>query len=188
MNAFTLHLMRHGAPQLAGRLLGHLDAPSEPEGIALCAARARGLDFARVVTSDLSRAQAPGAIIAAERGVEQDVDARWRELHFGAWEGRDPASLPAEDLTRFWDDPDAFPPPGGEHWSGLCSRVADGLAQLGGPVLVISHAGAMRAALAVLCGFGIKQGWAVDLPYGAVLSLRVWAGDQPSGQIIGLVT
>src|SRR3546814_16373405 len=79
--------MRTGAPQLAGRLLGHLDAPPEAEGIALCVDRARHLDFARVVTSDLARARTPGAAIAAERDVELDVDSRWRELHFGGWEG-----------------------------------------------------------------------------------------------------
>ncbi|WP_313809482.1 histidine phosphatase family protein [Sphingobium sp.] len=190
--AVTLYLMRHGVPQPGGRLLGHLDAPPEAEGIALCVERARGLDFARVVTSDLSRAQAPGAIIAAERGVGHGVDARWRELHFGQWEGADPITLPADDLARFWDDPDGFPPPGGESWADLRARIGAGLDDLAGPALVVSHAGAMRAALAVLCGFDARQGWAVDLPYGAVLSLRVWPGAQgaerPSGQIIGLVT
>lgn len=187
MKAFPLHLMRHGAPQLAGRLLGHLDAPPEAEGIALCVERARGLDFARVVTSDLSRAQAPGAIIAAERSIDHDVDNRWRELHFGRWEGADPATLASADLARFWDDPDGFPPPEGESWADLCARIRDGLGDLGEPVLVVSHAGAMRAALAVLCGFDVRQGWAVDLPYGAVLSLRVWPGEQPSAQITGLM-
>ncbi|APL95119.1 phosphoglycerate mutase [Sphingomonas sp. BHC-A] len=186
MNAFPLHLMRHGAPQLAGRLLGHLDAPPEAEGIALCVDRARHLDFARVVTSDLARARTPGAAIAAERDVELDVDSRWRELHFGDWEGADPARLPAEDLARFWDDPDGFPPPGGESWTDLCNRIGDGLAALGEPVLVVCHAGAIRAALSVLCGFDARRGWAVDLPYGAVLSLRIWP-EGPSGQITGLI-
>ncbi len=56
---------------------------------------------------------------------------------------------------------------------------------LGEPALVVCHAGAIRAALAVLCGFDVRQGWAVDLPYGAVLSLRVWPEGR-SGQITGL--
>src|SRR3546814_15443756 len=90
--------MRTGAPQLAGRLLGHLDAPPEAEGIALCVDRARHLDFARVVTSDLARARTPGAANAAERDVELDVDSRWRDQNFGDWEGDDPASLPAEGV------------------------------------------------------------------------------------------
>lgn len=188
MNGFTLHLMRHGAPELAGKLLGHLDAPPAREGIALCVERARGVDFTQVVTSDLSRARAPGAIVAAERGVAHAVDIRWRELNFGAWEGVDPATLSAEALGRFWNSPDDCPPPGGERWSDLCDRVGAALTNLAGPALILSHAGAMRAALAHLCGLDHRQAWAVDLPYGALLSLRVWPGETPTAQITGLVT
>lgn len=178
--------MRHGVPQMAGRLLGHLDAPPEAAGIAACVDRARGLDFARVVTSDLARAMAPGVLIAAERGVAHAIDARWRELHFGAWEGADPADLPGELLARFWDDPNGSPPPGGERWADLTARVGAALADLNGAALILCHAGSMRAALSVLCGFDVRQGWAIDLPYAAVLSLRVWPGEPLSGQIVGL--
>ncbi|HEX7741849.1 MAG TPA: histidine phosphatase family protein [Sphingobium sp.] len=188
MSGFALYLMRHGAPEMAGRLLGHLDAPPGRDGMALCIERARGLPFAHVVTSDLSRARSPGAIVAAERGLVHHVDPRWRELHFGAWEGSDPATLPADDLARFWNAPDECPPPGGERWSDLCDRVRAALADIAEPALVLSHAGAMRAALAVLCGFDYRQAWAVDLPYGALLSLRVWRDEASTAQITGLVT
>jgi alpha-ribazole phosphatase len=188
VNAFALHLMRHGAPERPGRLWGHEDEPSSAEGVALCVERARTLDFARVVTSDLSRTWAPGAIIAGEREVPHDSDPQWRELHFGQWDGADPALLPQGDLARFWRDPDGFPPPGGERWCDLRGRIAAALHACCEPMLIICHAGAMRAALAVLCGFDMRQGWAVDLPYGAVLSLKVWPGEQPSGQMTGLLT
>ncbi len=183
-----LHLMRHGVPEGAGRLLGHCDAPPEAAGIAACVERARALDFGRVVTSDLSRATALGAIVARERGIAHGVDARWRELHFGRWEGADPAELPGDALARFREDPNGFPPPDGERWMDLLARVGAALADLTEPALVICHAGAMRAALTHLCGFDLRQGWAVDLPYGAVLSLRVWPGEPLSAQITGLAS
>lgn len=181
-----VHLMRHGTPELAGRLLGHLDAPPEPTDIGRCVERTRGLDFARVISSDLARARTLAAVIAAERAVPHDVDARWRELDFGAWEGADPAGLTAEDLGRFWDDPDGNPPPGGERWFDLCRRVGEALAVVTGPALIVTHAGAMRAALARIGGFDHRQGWAFDLPYGAVLSLKLWHGETVSGQIAAL--
>jgi len=54
------------------------------------------------------------------------------------------------------------------------------------PTLVVAHGGAMRAALALLCGFTQSQLWAFDLPYGALLSLRAWPGPPRSAQIMGL--
>ncbi len=187
MRHCPLFLMRHGVPEGPGRLIGHSDVAADPDGTRLCVERARGLDFVRLVTSDLARAFAPGAIIAAERQMPHQADARWRELDFGAWEGSDPAVLPQEALGRFWDDPDLSPPPGGERWAGLCARVAAAVADIAEPTLVISHAGAMRAALATLCGFAYRHAWAIDLPYGALVSLRFWPGARPGAQITGLV-
>lgn len=169
-------------------MIGHSDAPADPDAMRLCVERARGLDFARLVTSDLARAFAPGAMIAAERAVPHRADPRWRELHFGAWEGLVPAAVPQEALGRFWDDPDLSPPPGGERWAELCTRVAEAVGDIAEPTLVISHAGAIRAALVALCGFAYRHAWAIDLPYGALVSLRVWPGKRSSAQITGLST
>jgi len=188
VSSFGLHLMRHGAPQTPGLLLGHIDAPADPAAMQLCVERARAIDVAQILSSDLSRASSPAAMIAAERSCAHSSDPRWRELHFGEWEGADPAMLPASDTARFWDQPDDNPPPGGERWSDLCRRVESALATIDQPTLVISHAGAMRAALTLLCGLSYGQAWAIDLPYAALLSLRFWPGDRPSAQITGLVT
>ncbi|WP_157217822.1 histidine phosphatase family protein [Flavisphingomonas formosensis] len=182
-----LHLMRHGAPMRTGLMLGHTDEPPNPAGIAACMAQAEGLDAATIIASDLARARQAGEAIAAECGMPLHVDPRWRELDFGAWDGRASAEIDRGALGRFWGDPDAAPPPGGERWSALRERVGaaiDGLPA--GPALVVTHGGAMRAAMALLCGFALPQLWAFDLPYGALLSLRLWPGPQRSGQIVGL--
>ena len=44
------------------------------------------------------------------------------------------------------------------------------------------------AVLASLFGFGQRQVWAFDLPYAALISLRVWPGTPRSAQIAGLWT
>lgn len=181
-----LHLMRHGEPELAGRLLGRTDCAVLPAGIAACRAAAAGLKVERVVTSDLRRAVDCADAIAADLGVPRHVDPRWRELDFGDWDGLSAAKVDAEALGRFWDDPDAAPPPGGERWSMLLARVSKALQAIEEPALVVSHAGAIRAALVAACGFDRRQGWAFDLPYGSLLSLRLWRGDVPAAQITGL--
>ncbi|KMS52173.1 histidine phosphatase family protein [Sphingobium cupriresistens] len=189
MSGTLLHLMRHGAPELTGRLLGHADWPATDAGIAACVARAHTLEVEVISSSDLTRARQAATAIAAQRGIAPRTDPRWRELDFGAWDGADPATLDQSSLACFHADPDACPPPGGERWSALVARVGEAIAALPRrPTLVVTHGGAMRAALAALCGFDQRQIWTVDLPYAACLTLRLWPGDRPWAQLVGLVT
>lgn len=187
MSAFLLHLLRHGAPQQAGRLMGRTDGAPTAAGIADCVAQSEGLEVAHILSSDLVRASEAAAAIAAARGLPVTIDPRWRELDFGAWDGLPAEAVDSAAIGRFWDDPDGNPPPGGERWSSLVARVGSGIGALAPvPTLIVTHGGAMRAAMACLCGFGQRELWAFDLPYAALLSLRVWPGARPSAQIVGL--
>ncbi|KQO09218.1 phosphoglycerate mutase [Sphingomonas sp. Leaf242] len=182
-----LYLMRHGAPEVPGRLLGRTDDPVTEAGIAACVARADGLAVDRIEASDLIRAHACAKAIGGPRGIAVEVDPSWRELDFGVWDGLAPAAIDCSALSAFYDDPDASPPPNGERLSALQSRVARALAEMP-PVstLVVTHGGAIRAALADLCGFDRRQVWAFDLPYAALVSLRIWPGQPRTVQIVGL--
>lgn len=188
MTPFALHLLRHGAPALPGRLMGRTDVAPTAEGVAACANQAATLDFGQLVTSDLRRALASAEAIARISGRTAKIDARWRELDFGEWDGLTPTDVAPAAIGRFWKDPDANPPPGGERWSALAARVEDAIAALVPmDTLVVTHGGAIRAALHLLCGFEQRQLWSFDLPYGVLVSLRVWPRDQLSGQITGIV-
>lgn len=187
MTAFKLHLLRHGAPETPGLLMGRTDGVPTPEGIAACAAQAEDLDIDHLVASDLRRSREAGEAIGAATGLPLTIDPRWRELDFGGWDGKAASAVDRDAFGRFWDDPDANPPPGGERWSSLAQRVAAAIGDLAPvPTLVVTHGGAMRAALHALCGFDQRQLWAFDLPYAALLSLRIWPGERPNAQIAGL--
>lgn len=179
MTARLVHLLRHGETALAGRLLGRTDPPPTAAGIAACRDQTADLALDTIVASDLLRARRCAEAIGAAL-----IDPRWRELDFGAWDGLAPAEPDAAALGRFWADPDAAPPPGGERWSALVARVAAALTDLpAGRSLVVTHGGAMRAALAHLFGFDQRQLWAFDLPHAGLLTLRLW----PDGaQILAL--
>lgn len=187
MTSFALHLLRHGAPGTPGLLMGRTDGAPTPAGIAACAAQAAGLGVERILASDLRRSRDAGEAIGAMLDLPLTIDPRWRELDFGDWDGRASRDVDRAAFGRFWDDPDANPPPGGERWSDLIQRVSaaiDDLAPV--PTLVVAHGGSMRAALHALCGFEQRQLWAFDLPYAVRLSLRVWPGEPTGAQIIGL--
>lgn len=183
MSDFLLHLMRHGEPDPAGRLLGRTDSPVTQAGIRACAERARDLGTIRLVSSDLQRARR-----CADAIGRPAIDPRWRELDFGAWDGLCPSQVDAQTLGRFWEDPDRNPPPGGETWSNLVARIRSALDELPPePVLAVTHGGPMRAALHVLCGLSLAQSWTFDLPYAALLSLRVSDGIPRRAMITGLL-
>lgn len=188
MGEIALHFLRHGATLRPGLMLGHTDDPPLPAGVEQCSERAAGLRVESVVASDLARAVLPAKRIATMLGLVPRFDARWRELNFGHWDGRPQEALPRDALARFWRDPDANPPPAGERWSQVRARVAKALAVLEIDTLVVAHAGSIRAALSVLLNLDHRQVWAIDLPYGALISLRAWPGDVPAAQITGLVT
>ncbi len=187
MSAFALHLLRHGAPEMPGLLMGRTDGAPTEAGITACQAQANGIGVERLVTSDLRRSRLAGEAVAVAAGLPLTIDRRWRELDFGAWDGKATSTIDTHALGLFWTDPDAHPPPGGERWSALVARVSAAIGELAPvPTLVVTHGGAMRAALYLLCGFDQRQLWAFDLPYAALISLRVWPGEQPSAQIAGL--
>ncbi len=184
MTGFRLHLLRHGEPELTGRMLGRTDSPATAGGITACVARASGLDVTRRIASDLSRARA-----CAEAIGPAEIDPRWRELDFGDWDGLAAGEIEPEALARFWNDPDTAPPPGGERWSDLVARVRSAIAALPPePTLVVTHGGAIRAALHVLCGFDLRATWSFALPYAALVTLEVWDGMPRSAQVTGLMT
>lgn len=186
MSAFTLHLLRHGVPEQTGLLMGHTDMPLATRPAPLLAERLRALDLRRIVTSDLSRARQGAQDLADRLHLPLRVDPLWRELDFGDWDGLLPDAVAPEALSRFQSDPDACPPPGGERWSTLCQRVGTALQSLADGTLIVTHAGAMRAALSVLTGLNHRDTWALELPYHARLSLRVWPGLRLAGQVIAL--
>lgn len=187
MSGFTLHLLRHGALEQPGLMMGRTDGAPTVAGIAACIAQAADLGVKQLIASDLQRARKAGAAIGDALGLPLAIDPRWRELDFGEWDGQASAAVDPDKLGAFWDDPDANPPPGGERWSSLVSRITAALADLAPQnTLIVTHGGAMRAALHALCGFHQRQLWAFDLPYAARLSLQVWPGEQPSAQITGL--
>lgn len=186
MSGRLIHLLRHGPPLRPGLLHGHGDEPpAAPDG-GLAGAVPDDIPIGVVVSSDLRRARAGADSLAQARGLAVTVDSRWRELDFGSWDGAAPGQMDADALARFWDDPDTNPPPGGERWSALVARVGQALAALPPDTLVVTHGGAMRAAIAVLTGLDCRQVWALDLPYAALLSMRIWPTTPLSGQIVGL--
>lgn len=198
MRSSDFILLRHGEPELRGCFLGRLNSPATQRGIESCVEAVSRLDIGHVISSPLDRSVAAAEAIAEGLGLEVDLDPRWQELDFGTWDGRSAEEIgqsQERELHDFWTDPDLHPPPGGERWSEIKDRVSAAMKEtatrsFGRPVLVVSHAGAIRAAVAVACGFGFAETMRFDLPYAAQVHLTLFdePGPTPSGLIRRLVS
>lgn len=169
-------------------MLGHHDEPPASGAHVPLLVKTGSVEADMVIASDLRRASENAAAIASLRQLPLRLDRRWREIDFGAWDGAHPDAIDTIALQDFWADPDANPPPGGERWSDLKKRVGSAIDAIRKPAIVVTHAGAMRAAVSVLTGLDHRGVWAFDLPYGALLSLRIWRGSSIGAQSTGQIT
>lgn len=135
--ATRIVLVRHGVTEFtsAGRLDGRGGADPELSAEGRRQARAAGAGLrallgdaassARLVTSDLARAQQTGAAIGSALDLRPAADRDWDELDFGDWNGQLVSDLMlahAEDFARLRQDTQ-FSAPGGESHADLYLRV-----------------------------------------------------------------
>ena len=113
------------------------------------------VDLDAIYSSDLSRAQATAAAVAATHGLELQLDPRLRERSFGSWEG-----LTREDISTF--------PKGsrhdGESDDDVRRRVLAAVEEIaanhpGEQVLVVSHGGALNTLWHHALGVRVER-WA----------------------------
>jgi probable phosphoglycerate mutase len=159
-------LVRHGETEwnLRGLYQGQADSPLTARGLAQAdtvAERFGPLRRQRLVSSDLGRALATAARIAARLGLAIEVDPRLRELHLGQAVGLDRdgiRALPGYELRPDW----RFP--GGESFHDLEERVLAALADIdaaGADAIVVTHAGPIRAVLRKLHDLSFEQALAL---------------------------
>ena len=146
-------LVRHGetADHSRERLIGSGDPSLSAEGrehMRRAREKLVGQVFDLVVTSPARRAFQSAAILTG--GAPARLEADFREIHFGRWEGRSLGEIEAADPVLFaqWRDgnPD-FEYPGGEPRAAFRARVRRGLDRLLGSAatgaLVVAHKGVL---------------------------------------------
>jgi alpha-ribazole phosphatase len=193
-----IDLLRHGDTGRRGILLGRTDDPLSGAGWAQIERQIAGRSWSRAVASPLRRARDPAAKLAQERDLPLRIDADWAELDFGAWDGRPIAELRADPetaarLDEFYARRDAPAAPDGETWQALLTRIERALSRLldddAPSTLVVTHAGPIRATLAVACGLPFASLWALRIDYGTRVTLRVERspGSPIWGEIVEIV-
>lgn len=121
---------------------------------------------ARFIATPLSRTQLTAAAIFAAGYPAQtlDIEPDLIEQNFGEWQGTPIGTFnnrAADQRHPFWPIAAAEIPPGGESFTDMITRVGAVLDRLtnepGENIIIISHGGAIRAAIAHALGLSAHQ-------------------------------
>ncbi|MCP5142760.1 MAG: alpha-ribazole phosphatase family protein [Chromatiales bacterium] len=157
MQDTVIDLIRHGEPVGGRAFRGHgIDDPLSEKGWSqMWAAVGDANHWDVIVTSPLARCRAFADQLGARHALPVHVDDKLREVGFGSWEGRTPDELQADSSAgydAFYADPVNNRPAGAEPLPDFGARVAAAIddilfAHATRRVLVVAHAGVIRAAL-----------------------------------------
>ena len=157
-----LILVRHGETegQSSIRYHGATDVPLSDLGreqVRRARERLAGEVFEVVYASSLSRASESARILAPDHPIR--VEADFREVDFGRWEGltREEIAVRDPELFDVWQrDLARFDYPGGERRADFRARIARGLEHLresgASSALVVAHKGVVRTLLELVSG------------------------------------
>lgn len=128
--------------------------------------------FTSIWSSPLTRCRLLAEALGAARGQTPRLDDRLAEMDFGAWENTPWDAVSRDALTAWSADFLHARPHGGESVAMLLSRTRaalDDAAKCARPVLVVAHAGVIRAALAHQ---GHNNPWQAPIDFAGHLTLE----------------
>ena len=182
MKETLIDFMRHGEPEGGSIYRGNsIDDPLTQKGWdQMWSAVAGKCLWSRIVSSPMQRCIAFARALAEMHQLPLTVDERFREVGFGDWEGRlrsDIKSNCRSEYEAFYRDPLHNRPAGAEPLEEFISRVGAGLDAIladyeGQHVLVVAHAGVVRAAMVQVLGMAPQCAYRMDVFNAGVTRFR----------------
>ena len=172
IHACRIIFVRHAIAQGNGRFNGQRDVPLAPNGRRQLPGLIRRLSsysIRGVFSSDLSRARQTADAVARRLHKHCENRRGLREMYFGDWEGLSWKHI----LTRYprlsqrWmDDFGRRPIPGAELFNSFVRRVRREIRAIvqANPnrcVLIVTHAGVIRVALATALGMHLRNAFRI---------------------------
>lgn len=172
----TIYLIRHGKTEANEKHLycGSTDLSLSAAGVAALQGIRYHIPQARFVTSGMKRANETLKLLFGD--VPFEVDSRFREVNFGAFEMRGYGELKDTPAYQAWleGDNDANIPPDGESGAQMKRRVLKAFSEIREDTVLVTHGGVIAAIMEYLfpeenknryqwqpspgCGYRIENG------------------------------
>ena len=161
------------------RFYGHTDVGLSPLGVrqADCLAEClREAPLAAVYTSDLRRSLDTASRVAAVHGLKPIVEAAFREIGMGRWDGRTAQEIrhrEPELAARWFRASGSLPFPEGEGLDGFHARVLSALREIGSAnrgrtIALVGHGGTNRVILSAALGAPASRLYAMRQDFAAL--------------------
>ncbi|WP_367154630.1 histidine phosphatase family protein [Methylomonas sp. HYX-M1] len=176
----TIDILRHGEPTGGIRFRGITDDPLSEVGWQQMLECCDNRNWQAVISSPLQRCQAVALHLSATRNIPLYVDAAWQEIDFGRWEGLTAEAIEhryPKALEAYYRDFMNASPPEGETYKQFSTRVNIAWYQLtaayfGQSVLLITHAGVIRALFSLLMGISPENSFRIEVPHASLTRFR----------------
>jgi alpha-ribazole phosphatase len=188
----TIYGIRHTPVTLKNCCYGHSDVPFEAITADALAALKQSIPCDAVVyasplprCADLARQLFPTTTI--------HFDDRLKELHFGDWENTPWDRIARVQIDAWAQQPLTFAAPNGESFQHLIARVAEwknslfdgastpSLKDSHRTLVLITHAGVMRALAVLLRGLSVDAALSLDIPHAQLIGMTT--PDNPIGSL-----
>ena len=182
-------LLRHGEPQGGHRFRGQIDDPLSDQGwLQMWEALGDAAPWQHIVASPLRRCSDFARALADKRQLPYTLEPGFKEIRFGVWEGltaEEIQQLDGDHYRRYREDPEGYMPAGAESMAEFVARVArtwESLlgAQRGRHVLLVCHAGVIRAVLSRVLGITPKNLFRVQIDYASLSRFKIVNGQEPT--------
>lgn len=183
----TIDLVRHGEVKTPDLFCATADEPLSKTGWTQLNALKHHEKWSHIISSPQKRCSEFAAKLAQQKNVPLCIDGAWREMNFGRWTGQTYQSVWEKDtqlLKQLWKAPLEFSAPEGESMRDFITRIQASWGKLlnqyeGQHILVLTHAGAIRALLATVLNIDYQSTQKFAVAHGKINRICCW----PDGEV-----
>ncbi len=172
-----IHLIRHTTPKIEKGICygqSNLDlSDSYDEEFKIVKSKINIVPPFKVISSPLKRCTQ----LAEYLNENVSYENRLKELDFGNWELKPWNDIPEKEITPWMQDFVNVQVPNGESYTQLAKRVESFFDDLLAPkttnhLIIVSHAGPIRAFLAMILNIDLKDSFNIKINYGDVFHIK----------------